>query len=175
MTADERAVAPAAALDEGPLSFLPRAIREPRQPLLAIIIGWLTAFVPAIALGAAVQFVLPDAPKPDLAITGGYAIFRVTVFAPVVETLIMAAVLALLLLFLPPTAAILVSAVGWGVAHSLAAAAWGLVIWWPFLIFSTLFVVWRNRSLLLALAIPTAAHALNNLIPSLLILCGVAT
>ena len=46
----------------------------------------------------------------------------------------------------------------------------GGVIWWPFLIFSALYVVWRKRSVAWALAIPMAVHALNNLIPALLLL-----
>jgi hypothetical protein len=95
-------------------------------------------------------------------------------FAPVVETLIMGAVLLFLLLFLSPTAAIILSAIGWGIAHSLVAPMWGLVIWWPFLIFSTLFVAWRSRSLALAFAIPALVHALQNLVPAILIARGMA-
>jgi hypothetical protein len=55
------------------------------------------------------------------------------------------------------------------VAHSLAAPAWGLVIWWPFLIFSTLFVVWRQRGFLAGVGVAAAAHALQNLAPALLL------
>jgi hypothetical protein len=84
----------------------------------------------------------------------------------------MGVVLLILLLFLSPTAAIVVSAIGWGVAHSLVAPMWGLVIWWPFLVFSTLFVAWRGRSLALAFAIPMAVHALQNLLPALLVAQG---
>jgi hypothetical protein len=78
-----------------------------------------------------------------------------------------------LLRLFSPTVAILISAVGWGVAHSMAAPIWGLVIWWPFLIFSTLFVTWRERSLWLAFGIPMCVHALQNLIPATLIAFGV--
>jgi hypothetical protein len=53
------------------------------------------------------------------------------------------------------------------VAHSLQAPAWGLVIWWPFLIFSTVFLVWRERSLLGAFALVSLLHALHNLLPAL--------
>ena len=68
-----------------------------------------------------------------------------------------------------PTLAVLVSAALWGIAHSLQAAAWGLVIWWPFVIFSTLYMVWRERSVWAALGVVTATHALQNLGPALLI------
>ena len=96
--------------------------------------------------------------------------FLVTLFAPVVETLIMAAVLELLLRIVPPGWAVALSALGWGIAHSLQAPTWGLVIWWPFLIFSMLYVTWRKRSILAAIGIVAAVHALNNLIPALLLL-----
>jgi len=153
-----------------PVSFLPRQVREPRRALLAVLIGWLTAFVPSILLGAVVTSLLPALNQPDLQVGGAMAMFLLVVFAPVVETLIMAGVLALLSIALPPTAAVLVSAVAWGIAHSLAAPAWGLVIWWPFLVFSTLYLTWRSRSLLGALAVPAATHALQNLIPAVLLL-----
>ena len=92
------------------------------------------------------------------------------VFAPMVETLIMAAALEILLLVLPPRFAVIASSLGWGIAHSLAAPAWGLVIWWPFLIFSTLYVTWRGQGRALAIGIVFAVHALNNLGPALLLL-----
>ena len=84
----------------------------------------------------------------------------------------MGSVLLVLLRFVPPSAAIIASAVGWGIAHSMVAPIWGLVIWWPFLVFSTLFVAWHRRSLLLAFLIPMCVHALQNLIPALLVAYG---
>jgi hypothetical protein len=84
----------------------------------------------------------------------------------------MAGVLAVLLRFLSPTAAVVASSAGWAVAHSLAAPAWGLVIWWPFLIFSILYVTWRQRSLAAALAVPAMVHGLQNLLPALLVFSG---
>ena len=93
-------------------------------------------------------------------------------FAPFVETLIMGGVLSLLLRVVSPPVAIVLSAVGWGIAHSSEALGWGLVIWWPFLIFSTLFVVWRQRGVWLAIAIVTATHALQNVGPAYLVAFG---
>jgi len=49
-----------------------------------------------------------------------------------------------------------------------------LVIWWPFLVFSTLFVTWRDRSLTLAFLIPMCVHALQNLLPAILVAYGAA-
>jgi hypothetical protein len=46
------------------------------------------------------------------------------------------------------------------------------VIWWPFLIFSILYVTWRQRSLAAALAVPAMVHGLQNLLPALLVFSG---
>jgi membrane protease YdiL (CAAX protease family) len=156
------------------LRFLPRAIRTPERPFRAIAIGWLTAFPASILLAVLGALLLPQAKAPEFHVSGGLAMFLLVIFSPVLETLIMGAVLLVLLRLFSPTVAVLISAVGWGVAHSMAAPIWGLVIWWPFLVFSTLFVTWRSRSLWLAFGIPMCVHALQNVIPATLVAFGVS-
>jgi len=143
---------------------------EPRRPWRAILLGWPSASIPALGLAALAAMLVPAGAAPKLPVGGLYPFLLVVVFSPVVETLIMALVIELGLLVLPPLAVVLLSAACWGVAHSLAAPAWGLVIWWPFLIFSTLYVTWRREGRGKAIAIVAAVHALNNLLPALLLL-----
>lgn len=123
------------------------------------------------AIGA---FLIPQAHQPEFHVSGLKAVFALVVFSPVVETLIMGGVLLILVRLMPPWLAVVASAIGWGIAHSSVAPIWGLVIWWPFLIFSTLFVTWRDRSLALAFLIPMCVHALQNLLPALLVAYGAA-
>jgi hypothetical protein len=156
----------------GPLNFLPRAVREPANPVQALAITWLTTFIPSIFLAVIIGLIVPDVPQPQFNMTGPSAVFMLSFFAPVLETLIMGTVLLVLLRLFSPTIAILVSAAGWGIAHSWAAPTWGLVIWWPFLIFSTLFVAWRQHSLGAAFAMPMIAHGLHNLPTALLVAYG---
>ena len=158
--------------DSGPLRLLPGAVREPRRAWLAILIGAALTLAGSLALSAIATLFAPTLATPDFAQRGLIAFVLLFAFAPLFETLIMAAVLSLLARFLSPTLAVLVSAALWGIAHSLQAAAWGLVIWWPFVIFSTLYMVWRERSVLAALAVATATHALQNLLPALKIAFG---
>lgn len=138
----------------------------------AIVVGWLLSLTGSLLLAAAWQWIAPELDSPQLPrLHAGVMMFVLVVFAPLVETLIMAAVLELILrLRVPPGAAILLSAAGWGIAHSIQAAGWGLVIWWPFLIFSTLYVTWSRRSVWAAVGIVFAVHALQNLAPALLLL-----
>ncbi len=157
------------------VQYLPRSIRVPENPLRAIAVGWLTAFPISIAFAWLGSQLFPDLARPEFPMTGTMALFLLVIFSPVLETLIMGSVLLVLVRLVGPVAAILASAAGWGIAHSLAAPAWGLVIWWPFLIFSTLFVAWRARSLWLAFAIPMCVHALQNLPPAILVAQGISS
>ncbi len=156
------------------LKFLPEPIRIAANPLRAIAFGWLTAFPVSMVFAAIGAFLLPQAQQPEFHVSGLAAISALVIFSPVVETLIMGAVLLLLLKLMPPWLAVLASAAGWGIAHSSVAPIWGLVIWWPFLVFSTLFVTWRDRSLTLAFLIPMCVHALQNLLPAILVAYGAA-
>ena len=156
-----------------PVSFLPKILSEPRRPLLTLGIGWATAFLPSLPLGAAVTALLPKTAFPEFPQVDWSFFFLIVVMAPLLETVLMAGALLLLRLFLSPTHAVLVSAVGWGILHSTAAPAWGLVIWWPFLVFSTVFLTWRSRSIVAGIAMAAATHGLHNLLPALLLLFGV--
>ena len=155
-----------------PVSFLPLALRESRRPLVALAVAWAVAFVPSLALVAAVTALLPDLAGPRFPVADPNIFWLIVVAAPLLETLIMGAALVLLRLLFSPTAAVMISALGWAIAHSSVAPAWGLVIWWPFLIFSTMFLTWRSRSLLAAIGMAAATHVLHNLLPALLLLFG---
>ena len=152
-------------------AFVPAFLTTPRRPLLTIVGAWLLTILGSLMLAAIVRAVFPQGATPDFANLqelGPAAILAMlVVFAPVTETLIMGGILLLLLKFMRPGYAVVVSAAGWAVAHSMQATAWGMVIWWPFLIFSLLFVVWRERSLWLAFLMPMIVHGMQNFLPAL--------
>lgn len=154
------------------LAWLPSTLLEPRRPLAALATSVALTLAGSVILAFLVQALLPGLASPEpppAALPPWLVIFSYVVFAPVVESIIMGGILLLLLRWLVPGTAIAVSAAGWGVLHSLAAAAWGLIIWWPFVIFSTLFVVWRQRGFWTGVGMATAAHMLQNLGPGLLL------
>jgi len=169
-------IAPRRELFSKPINYLPRSILEPGQPFRAIGTAWLLTFPVSIFLAMVLAILVPNASQPEFPFTGADLFLRLVILAPVLETLIMGGVILILQLFLRPTAAVLVTALGAGLAHSFApngVAVWGLVIWWPFLIFSTLFVTWRHRSLLAAFGMAAFAHGLHNLPTAALIVSGV--
>nr|WP_314444816.1 CPBP family glutamic-type intramembrane protease [uncultured Sphingomonas sp.] len=154
------------------LAFLPRALFTPQQPGRYVAVAWACAFLPSLLLSALASQLLPDAAPAFPVVDPRLLLFLLVIFAPVIETLIMGTVLLILQRIVGFVPAVIISAVGWGVAHSLQAAAWGLVIWWPFLIFSITFLTWQRRSLALAFAMPMIVHGLQNLGPALLLVAG---
>ena len=155
------------------LAFLPAFLfRTDHVKARYLLRAWLLAFVPSIILSWLVAMALPAAEGPPLVIDGAAAVAIVVLFAPFVETLIMVPPLLLLNRLLGPGPAVLGSAIGWGIAHSLAAPIWGLVIWWPFLILSIAMLTWRQQGLVTAILMVFAIHALQNSGPALALLLG---
>ncbi|UUR08572.1 CPBP family intramembrane glutamic endopeptidase [Sphingomonas glaciei] len=163
------------ALRPRPLAFLPKALFDPQKPLRYVAIAWACAFFPSLLLSALVSQLVPDAGPEFPKVDPGLLLFLLVVFAPVVETLIMGTVLLVLERFVGFLPAVLISSLGWGIAHSMQALAWGLVIWWPFLIFSIVFLTWRRRSLAAAFGLPMLIHGLQNLGPALILVTGLSS
>ena len=163
---------PTRLFDDSFLKFLPAPLREPQRPWLAILTGWSLSIVGSLLLALLSKALAPTLPSPEFPMKGPLAFFLLVAFAPFLETLIMAGLLSLFLRIMPATAAVLLSAVAWGAAHSLEAVGWGLVIWWPFLIFSTLYVVWRQRGFWVGVGVAATTHALQNLGPGLVVAFG---
>jgi hypothetical protein len=158
------------ALTAPSLSFLPTLFREPRRPWLVLPIAYLLTISGSLLIASLIGLLIENAEQPDfkfLAGSGFTAVFVLAIATPLLETLILAATTSILLKFVKPSLAILLSSAGWAVAHSLQAPIWGLVIFWPFIIFTTLYVVWKKRSLAWGLFMPYAAHFLQNLLPSI--------
>ncbi len=147
-----------------PLHPLPDFLADTGQAkLLYIAKAWLLVFIPSVALSAGVSLLVQKPAGPEFGATGLTLFLLLVVFAPVIETLLMIPPLLLIDRFAGPRAAIVGSAIFWGVLHSLAAPLWGLVVWWPFLILSAILLVWRReRGLWIAILMVTAVHALQN-------------
>jgi hypothetical protein len=159
---------PVRLFDDNFLRFLPAPLREPRRAWLAIPVAWLVSFLGSLVLAVLVHWVAPDAKSIDIPKLPAWVIISAfAILSPVIESILMGLGLKLLLRWMSPETAILVSAVCWGIFHSIQIPVWGLAIWWPFLIFSTLFVVWQQRGFWTAVGVAAATHCLQNLYPSL--------
>ena len=129
----------------------------------------------AQALSALASVALPNLKRPEFPpLPWLTQLFSLVIFSPIAETLMMAGLLGLFRRWLGVVPAILLSAALWGMAHSLAAAAWGLIVWWPFVIFSLVYLVWQQKGFWSGIAMASAAHFLHNLMPAILLIVGQA-
>lgn len=156
----------------GLLRLLPRYLFDTDQPRWLYLLKVLPlTLVPSLLLGGLLLATPGGAPTPELGL-GPVAFFGVVLFAPLFETLLMTPPVLILNRFFGPSVAIAGSSLLWGIAHSLASPRWGLVIWWPFLIFSAVLLAWRGKGIWKAILTVAAAHALHNLLPGLMLLVG---
>jgi len=84
------------------------------------------------------------------------------IFAPVGETLILAALLALIRRWGITTQAI-ISAIVWGGIHALAAPFWFFGTVFSFFVFSYAYLIWRQKSFAYGFTAAALPHALINL------------
>lgn len=151
----------------GPLRILPGVLFRTERIWLQLIVAWALALGGSILLGAAINALVPHVRQPDFGNASSGVVFTLIVlFSPIVETIMMGAVVALLMRWLRTWQAVLASALMWGVLHSLSAPTWGLVIWWPFLIFSTVFATWRPNGFWRAVALVAVIHMAQNVGPA---------
>jgi membrane protease YdiL (CAAX protease family) len=145
------------------LRFLPNFLFETDRVRSRYVLRlWLLALLPSLLLAGVVGLLMPGAEGPQLVTEGSVPLLLIIVAAPLLETLIMGVVLAGLRRFLGFGPAVALSALFWAIAHSLSAPIWGVVVWWPFLVFSVAFLVWRQLGWLTAITIVTFAHAMQN-------------
>ncbi len=157
------AAQPIRLFDDNFLKLLPAPIREPRRAWLAIPIAWSLSFLGSLALAALIGWLAPNAQSVKIpALPAWLIILAFAILSPVLESILMGLGLKLFLRWMTPGPAILTSAICWGILHSLEVPIWGLAIWWPFLIFSTLFVVWKQRGFWTGVAVAAAVHGLQN-------------
>jgi membrane protease YdiL (CAAX protease family) len=157
------------------LVFLPDFLFEidRRWPERYTLKAWLLSLLGTAVLSAAVLLLIQPSGHPDIRTTNASDIIILVVASPVIETLLLGLLLTGLDLIVSEAPAVLISAVTWGLLHSLASPTWGLIVWWPFLIMSIAFVTWRHVSLPHAFAVVASIHALQNGVAAfLLVLLG---
>jgi len=116
----------------------------------------------------------PPFQKPELGSPISVAVMTfllVVVFSPIVETLLMSLGIGLMSLFSKRKVFVAVlSAILWACIHSLASPAWGLVVCWPFFVFSCAYLAWRPKSWFRGVWVALCIHVLQNLLPGVAIL-----
>lgn len=127
-----------------------------------ILRAWMVALVPAIPLALIVSWANPAGLPPIDDVPYGFLVIYGIFGAPVIETALMAGWLVLARRFVGPIPAVVSSAVLWAVLHALTSVDQGLTVWWPFLVFSTAFLVWRRDGIDRGMEVAAAIHLLYN-------------
>jgi hypothetical protein len=98
-------------------------------------------------------------------------LLAIVVVGPIIETLVLSFGIFLLSRFVKTKAVIaILSAILWAALHSLASPSWGLVVLWPFFVFSCGYIAWRQKSWFKAVWVTSCIHALQNLLPALVLI-----
>jgi hypothetical protein len=127
----------------------------------------LISLIPSLAISAAVMSMLPEE-GPSFEGPVAVSVVGILVLSPWLETIILWGILWILRRFLSrPTRIAIVSAVLWGCLHSLMAPAWGLIVAWPFFIFSVCFLEWEKKSKGRAIVVTALVHTCQNIIPAI--------
>ena len=130
----------------------------------------LISLVPSILIAVILGLsgVITEDTGPEFEGSAPGLLFMLVIFGPLLETLLMGGGLWILS-FITKRQVILAitSAFIWAVLHSLFAWAWGLVIIWPFFIFSCSYLTWRKRSWWHAILITSCVHAFQNILPTI--------
>jgi len=133
------------------------------------------SLIPSLAIGFALAKtgVLTEESGPQFEGPRVLMFIGITVFSPVVETLIMAGILWLCSFVTGnKTKLAIMSVIVWAVFHSLYAPLWGVVVAWPFFVFSCGYLAWREKSVGHGLLVATGLHFFQNIFPGLLLLFG---
>jgi hypothetical protein len=155
------------------LMLTPRPLPMRRYILLMALISLLPSLLLSSLLYATGIMTDANGPQFDSEPFGSpFMLFIAVVFiSPVIETLLLSLGIRLFSLWIKtPWRVALASAIAWAVLHSLAAPAWGLIICWPFFVFSCAYLTWRRQSWLNAYGAACCIHVLQNLLPGLILL-----
>lgn len=140
-----------------------------------ILRAWLLSLIPSLVIASLLSAagLMTETPASDFLdeIGKGEMVMMVLLMAPFLETLLLSATLGLLGFFVQSRGKLLAaSAAFWALLHLPNGPLIPLVIAWPFFVFSAAYLAWRPRGWLRAIAVVTAIHFLQNLLPALALL-----
>lgn len=131
-----------------------------------VVRAFLYSFVPALSVAAILNHLVPGIFELATPYRSGTPLdsFAVVMLAPLVETALMFPIIAILQRLLGTKWLIVaLSATLWALLHGLVNVGWGLITFWPFVVFSSAFLAWRRHGIWPTFAITASIHILHNL------------
>ncbi|WP_152682715.1 hypothetical protein [Caenimonas sp. SL110] len=137
----------------------------PMAVLPALAVGGLAHLI-AHALGVGQAFGLGAHPGVSLA-----SAFQSILFAPLVETLLLALLIEACAFFrLNKLLIAVIAGVIAGLLHAIASPIWFFTSAWAFFVYACAYLAWRPSSVPVAFTAAALVHALNNLVAAVLLL-----
>jgi hypothetical protein len=136
-----------------------------------------TSLVPAFVLGFVIAIALTasgaptDGLGPDFSGAPRAAAFlTIVLIAPAEETLLLSVGIGFISLFSNrPVVIAAVSAIGWGLMHAVIFPVQGVVVTWPFFVFSCGYLAWRPLGWRKAYSVAMGLHVVHNLLPGVML------
>ena len=130
-----------------------------------VVSAYLVAVIPSMMSSAVLH--LSGLPAQNKIITADVSVWvdfiGVTLFAPIVETLLMFPIIGILRIFTNKIGWLsFCSAITWALLHSALHLIWGLTTFWTFFVLSFSFLLWERRGKRWAFIIPATIHIFNN-------------
>jgi hypothetical protein len=141
------------------------------HPVLYVLKVWPVHTIPAMLIAIVIYsvawlagyqelFAQPPVPSRSLALD----LWSAVIVGPTVETLLMVVIFRVLKRQTNKKLALVFrSALIWALVHSLAVPLWGLFVLWGFIVLSSAFLAWSEKSPKMAFWVTFALHALHNL------------
>lgn len=136
-----------------------------------VLVAWLACTPLAFAVGWIAADLLAGFDASEVpALHGWWNRIVAALIAPLVESYVMVLIFAVLERLMPDTmpfrhrtfALVIASATVWSFIHGYFALPWGVLTFWPFVVFSYMFLRWEKHSLALAITAAAAVHVLHN-------------
>lgn len=137
------------------------------KPFQYVLAAYLIGVLPTLVLSALLY--AAGLPPQNKVMEGNFPpwvdIVGISLFSPVVETLLMFLMFGMLRVFTSRIGWLCTwSALIWALLHSALHPVWGLTTFWTFFVLSFSFLLWERRGKMWAFAITAIIHSLNNTI-----------
>lgn len=130
--------------------------------MLYILKVYALALVLGLSIAFLIDYLFPNAESPVFELNI-FTFLSVVLIAPVLETLIMIPIIALVRKVTSNVLYVsIISALTWSLMHSLIVPLWGIGVFALFFLMSMAYQYWDSHSRTRALLVVTMIHALNN-------------
>lgn len=136
----------------------------PRELLLTVVSATFVSLTLAVLVASVLQFLGKQIHGVEFDSSYWGMAFKAAVVGPLIETAVMGLMISLLFrpIFRHDSLVVVATALAWGILHGLFDIYWGIVIFFPFLVFAKVYLIFLRFSFWWSFGAATLNHALHN-------------